>query len=86
MYAPPSYVKGFLAFLVLASLSYAASTAELLDAVIAENPELKVRLAESGEVMTAGEAMARARSEAQHDLGERDLVRAAVQCALPFGV
>jgi hypothetical protein len=60
--------------------------AQRADAVIAENSELKVRLAESGEVMTAGEAMERARSEAQHDLGERDLFRAAVQCALTFGV
>lgn len=59
--------------------------AQRAEALIAENPELQVRMGE-GQTVSAGELMARAKSEAAHDLGERDLFRAAVQCALTFGL
>jgi hypothetical protein len=59
--------------------------AQRADALIADNPELQV-VAEGGtEKVSAAELLQRARAEAQHDLGERDLLRAAVQCALTFG-
>lgn len=59
--------------------------AQRADATIAENPELKVQMGK-GDTISASEMMQQARSEAQHDLGERDLFRAALQCALTFGV
>lgn len=59
--------------------------AQRADATIAENPELKVQMGK-GDTISAAELMQQARSEAQHDLGERDLFRAALQCALTFGV
>lgn len=59
--------------------------AQRADALITENPELKVRMGQ-GDLVSASELMQQARSEAERDLGERNLLRAAVQCALTFGV
>lgn len=59
--------------------------AQRADATIAESPDLQVVGVGGTEKVSAAELMQRARSEAQHDLGERDLFRAAVQCALTFG-
>jgi hypothetical protein len=43
-----------------------------------------VQLPGSTETVSAAEAMASVRAEAEHDAGEIHLVRAAVQCALSF--
>jgi hypothetical protein len=51
---------------------------------MAENPDLHVRLAESGETMRASDALGAARREAAHEAGHKELIRAAVQCALSF--
>jgi hypothetical protein len=59
--------------------------AQRADALIADNPDLQVVGVGGTEKVSAAELMQRARSEAQHHLGERDLFRAAVQCALTFG-
>lgn len=55
------------------------------EALIADNPDLRVQLPGGTETVGAADALARVKSEAKHDAGAAELIRAAVQCALSFG-
>jgi hypothetical protein len=50
---------------------------------MAANPDLMVQMPE-GKTMRASDALGAARREADHDAGHKELIRAAIQCALSF--